>query len=261
MTCALALIVATGIVPAGETLPEGFGGKDVTQTFKTLEPGQAVRVVNRFGNVYARFGGYERRVEILATAQRLEAETPLLTIDHAQRDDALRIAVGREGDLRPGPDTRDRIDLVVFVPAGARFDVETGDGLIAIKKLKSDVVASSIRGDVRIRSVTGSINAKTSRGAIEVTLETGVTDAPQELSTLTGEIQVWVGEDADMSVDVATSGEISTDFSMQIEHHRFEEPSKHAAAQVGRGGPRLTLRSKQGRVRLLRLQKRFKPEE
>ena len=46
-----------------------------------------------------------------------------------------------------------------------------------------------------------------------------------------------------MTVSIATSGEISTDFSIEIEHRPFEEPGKR------------------GRVRLLRLQRQFHPSK
>jgi hypothetical protein len=91
-------------------------------------------------------------------------------------------------------------------------------------------------------------------------LENGVTAEAQQLSTITGDIEVYLWEDAGMEVDIKTSGEISTDFSIAVEHRRFEEPGKHATAIVGGGGPGLSLYSKRGRVKLLRLQKDFKPE-
>jgi hypothetical protein len=256
---ACTLLVATGHASGDESVPDEFSRKDSAQWFETVEPGQAVRVVNLFGDVYSRFGGYENRVEILATSQRLEVELPELEVRFARGDDGLDITVGFAGEADEATETRDRIDLVVFVPKDAALDARTGDGLIDVKKLKSDVVASSRKGDLRINSVEGRVSAKTARGDITATLATGATTERQDLTTETGDIEVWLGEDADMNVSVATSGEISTDFSLEIEHRRFEEPSKHAVAVVGQGGPELTLRSKQGRVRLLRLQKSFKP--
>jgi hypothetical protein len=64
-----------------------------------------------------------------------------------------------------------------------------------------------------------------------------------------------------MKVAIATSGEISTDFSLTIDHRRFEEPGKQAVAIIGDGGPQLSLYSKRGRVRLLRLPRHFKPDQ
>lgn len=256
---ACAPFVATGHASGGGSVPDEFSGRDTTQWFETVEPGQTIRVVNLFGDIYSRFGGYENQVEILATNQRLEADLPPLEVRFDRGDHGLDIIVGFVGGADETTETRDRIDLVVFVPAGASLEARTGAGLIDVKGLKGDVAASSLKGDLRIHLVQGRVSAKTTRGDITVTLATGATTERQDLSTETGDIEVWLGEDADMNVNLATSGEISTDFSLEIEHRRFEEPSKYAVAVVGRGGPELALRSKEGRVRLLRLQQPSKP--
>jgi hypothetical protein len=264
-TCALALVLSGLLGAAGRqdpdrSVPEESAGKQTHEWIESVRPGQAVRVVNLFGNVHSRFGGYEGRVEILATSQRLESELPALEVRVADRGETLDVEVGFARSGTGPADTRDRVDLVVFVPQGAALDVRTRDGLIDAKKLKSDVIASSLDGDLRLQSIQGRVVAKTARGAITATLVTGATDESQQLTTETGDVEVWLWEDAAMTVDLATSGEISTDFSLKIEHRRFEEPSKHAVAVVGEGGPELSLRSKQGRLRLLRLQKHFRPE-
>jgi hypothetical protein len=242
-----------------------------TQRLESIETGDTVVVVNPFGNVYARFGGYENQVEILATTQRLETELPELKVGAEQVEGGLDIVVG---PARPtvggaagaapaadseGFETRDRVDLVVFVPQGATLDVRTEDDLIEVKGLKGDVIASSVKGDVRIRSIEGRVRAKTARGQISAMLESDATKQSQELTTETGDIEVHIWEDANFHVRIATSGEISTDFSLTVEHRRFEEPGKIAEAIVGLSGPDLRLSSKRGRVRLLRLQRQDKP--
>ena len=258
--CALPLL----LVPAIPTSAEGPLNKQVEEWFESVQPDGTIRVRNAFGNVHARFGGYEGQAEILATTQRLEDEAPELRVERLSVEKGLNVTVDfalAEGEARPADDaTRDRVDLVLFVPRGVRLDIETEDGLIAVKKLKSDVVASSRTGDLQIKSVNGNVQAKTVHGRIEATLETGATADAQTFSTVTGDIEIWVWEDARSDVQMATSGEISTDFSIQIEHRRFEEPSKFATATLGGGGPELSLHSKKGRVKLLRLQKNFRPE-
>jgi hypothetical protein len=231
-----------------------------------IEPAGAVRVINPIGNVHARFGGYDAQVEVLAVIQHDAARhgRPEVTIEHV--DGGLRVvaktADNQENDTpAKGADGDARIDLVLFVPVGSPLDVRTDRDQIEVKGLKSDLTASSIEGDITIRSVRGRVNAKTVRGAISVTLETGITGGMQAFSTETGEIEVHLWEDADMTVSIATSGEISTDFSIEIEHRPLEEPGKRARAIVGDGHNELVLNSKRGRVRLLRLQRDFHPDE
>jgi hypothetical protein len=255
----LVLAASQAVAGASDT-DESEWRKDSIVRNETIRTGDAVRVVNPFGNVYSRFGGYENEVEVLATHQRPESDRPDLRLLLSHDEDGLNIGV-TAGDGASDGETRERFDLVVFVPQGAKLDVETRDGLIEVKKLRADVVASSLTGDLRITSIEGRVLAQTSRGRITATLETGVTRASQEFVTETGDVEVHVWEDADVHVDLATSGEICTDFSLDIEHRRFEEPNKHAVAIVGQGGPRLKLASKQGRVCLRRLQRDFRTED
>jgi hypothetical protein len=232
--------------------------KESAQWLEKIEPGGRVRVVNLLGDIRARFGGYEDQVEILATLQFTDQQTsvPEVTLDRV--DGGLDVSTRWSTGDGAG---RGRVDLVVFVPQGATLDARTEDGLVEAKGLKGDLIASSLQGEIRIRSTRGRVNAKSSRGAISTLLETGATEQTQSISTETGEIEVYLWEDASMQVQLATSGEISTDFSIEIEHRRFEEPGKFGRATIGEGGPKLVLESKRGRVRLLRQQRDFDPQD
>ncbi|HKQ63144.1 MAG TPA: hypothetical protein VJS92_17790 [Candidatus Polarisedimenticolaceae bacterium] len=240
--------------------PDEHWEKTNEQWFESIPAGGRVRVVNPFGNVYARFGGYEARVEILATIQQLDDGRPAPQVHRDAVESGIDVTVV---DAEPGAaaaERRDRVDLVVFVPKGTPLEAETDKDKIEIKGLKSDVAARSARGDVSIRGVAGRVRAHSARGQISVALEGGATQEPQELSTETGDIEAYLWEDAAVEVRLATSGEISTDFSIQIEHHKFEEPDKIGIAVVGKGGPKLSLLSKRGHLRLLRLPRDFKPD-
>jgi len=255
--CGLVFVLAICGAVAETVSGEQTGQKRSARWVESIPSSGTVRVRNAHGNVYARFGGYEDQVELLATTQRLESDLPELEVELRHGEAWLDVTVRfTDAASVPGP-TRDRIDLVVFVPRGATLDVETRDGLIEAKKLQGDVIAASISGDVRLRSIGGSVQVKTMRGKIVVSLAANATRRPQTLVTETGEIEVWVAEDASFEVELSTSGEIGTDFSIDIEHHRDIEPSKLAVATIGQGGPVLRVRSKKGRIRLLRLQKNF----
>lgn len=268
----LVCIAAFLALPAGAESPqvEDSWQKNNYQWFEKIEPGGGVQVVNPYGNIYARFGGYEHQVEILATIQRLEQELPELEVVFRHTDGGgLEVTVApsapAEGDGSPSPptaeETRDRVDLVLFVPQGAALHARTEADRIEVKGLDGDLIAESVKGDIWVRKIKGAVQARSERGQISAMLESGVTRKPQEISTRTGEIEVHLWEDANMDVTIETSGEISTDFSMRIEHRRFEEPGKHAVAIVGEEGPQLSLLSKRGRVRLLRLPRHFKPDQ
>jgi len=111
---------------------------------------------------------------------------------------------------------------------------------------------------VTLRKIEGAVDVRSERGKTMALLESGVTDRDQRFESVTGDIEVTVYEDAGHDVRIATSGRISTDFSLEIEHRRFEEPGKHGTATLGSGGPGLTMTSKRGAIGLVRQQKYFK---
>jgi hypothetical protein len=261
------LCAALGIAVAGEAPPPAAPPAPDAQTGWTKSSRQYLRALedarvhvdNPHGSVFARFGGYEHQLEVLATSQRIDDDLPQLEVFFDPGEAGLEVRVAAaEGDTTPAPNAgkrqrRDRIDLVVFVPQGIALDVTTLDGGVEVKGIKSDLTVSTRGGEIRVRKVDGHVSAKSVRGSISVALENGVTSKAQELATETGDIEAYLWEDAAMRVELDTSGRISTDFSLEIEHRRYEEPDKHATAVVGNDGPRLKLWSRRGALSLLRL--------
>jgi len=259
--CIGIFVLTTRIAAAGTPENPEFHKNTVSRT-ETVGTGGTVRVVNPHGNVHARFGGFHNRLEVQSTEQRIEEELPELRVLLSRGEAGLDVVVGPAETGNPSPagfETRDRIDLVLFVPEGVALDIRTDDGLIDVKKIRSDLSADSRTGEVRIKSIRGRAQAKSLRGRISATLVTGVTGESQDFVTETGDIEVWIGEDFHAEAVLATSGEICTDFSIEIQHHRLEEPNKVGVAMVGPGGPRLRLGSKQGRVCLRRMEKELNP--
>lgn len=248
----LVLLLLLGGSALAQPSSEPSWKKQTLEWLETVRAGGRVRVVNPMGRIYARFGGYENKVEVLATIQVPDGQ-PAPEVSVRGTDSGLEIATAR-GDAG-------RVDVVVFIPVGLSLDAEADNDNIEIKGIRGDVVASSRTGDIRIRSVQGRVRAKTVRGQISVALVADATREPQSFVTETGDIEVYVSADANTEVRIATSGEISTDFSLNIEHRSLEEPSKHAVAIVGEGGAEMTLTSKRGRVRLLRLPGDSKPDD
>jgi len=260
--CALVLGLATVALAAQD------GGKPDEHWEKSTETyfekvGKAARVVvdNPHGNIWVRFGGYEDQVEIIATGQRLEPELPRLIVKRENTGEDLYVRVASEKPDVPSPaDRRDRIDLVLFVPIGRRVELSTVEDDIAVKGLRGDLAVRTVKGDVMLRKISGAVNAHSERGKVVALLESDVTKSTQHFESMTGDIEVTLYEDATHDVTIATSGIISTDFSIEIEHRRFEEPGKYARATIGGGGPKLSMTSKRGRISLLRQQKVFTPE-
>lgn len=263
------LAVSLSPLVAGESQQAKEPWKPATrQWIETVAAGKRLKLVNPHGDIHVRFGGYENKVEIVATIQRLEESLPELTVTFRRDEAGLEATVGPQAPSEPAAPaapgtskTRDRVDLAVFVPKGVALHARTEAGRMDIKGLESDLDAESVKGEIGIVKVKGRVQARSESGEISITLETGATRESQEFSTRTGDISVHLWEDANLTARIATSGEISTDFSLQVERNRFKEPGKHALAVIGKGGPELSLASKRGNIHLLWLPRHFKRDE
>ncbi len=213
-------------------------------------------ILNELGDVRTRLSN-DREVYVSAVIQRHEADPHQADVRIGEKDGKMTIetvfAAAESFDpeiLTPGM-ARRRIDLTVIVPLGARLDVRTVKGLIEAKGLESDVTATSVSGDVVV-SILGSLEARTERGEITATFKSTEWQAPPALETLTGDIHLWLPQDADVTVRAETTGLITTDYSIRIESEPAPSEQKAATARIGQGKGRLSIHSTKGSVRILR---------
>jgi hypothetical protein len=92
------------------------------------------------------------------------------------------------------------------------------------------------------------LELETTAGAIEVSGGIG----PLQAQTRTGDIILHVPGEPDLRVDLSTSGDITVDFSVDIDYRRAQEPAKQGAIRVGSAETEVKLSSRQGAVRVLR---------
>ncbi len=220
----------------------------------TREAGTArtVAVRNVHGDVRCRVGE-DDELYVLANVQR-----------HAEDPRKADVLVDQEGgritvevvypEVTGGRITaemeRRRVDVTLLLPASASLQVTTADGLIEARGLSRPFAATSESGRVVFRT-SGVAQVRNGRGTIDATFR--ATDWAEEstLVTSTGDVTVYLPPDAAARVTAETAGELSTDYSIEIEPHEHSS-MKTAVARIGEGGGRLTVRSEKGRVRLLR---------
>lgn len=121
---------------------------------------------------------------------------------------------------------RGRVDLTLIIPPGKRLEGTTRDGLAEIK-YKGDVVARTRRGSILIENPAHA-SARTETGAITAKLSGTTWKQAQSFTSGSGDITVWLPEDANLLVRTAT-GE----------------------AKWGDGGPELRVESARGDVRVV----------
>lgn len=213
-----------------ETLPKFDEPERRDLSFK-LKPGQVIEVDNPHGSVFLRFGGYEHTLDIRATIQQPK-DAPRFAFAPGVQGGRFVATVSLPGDgVRA---EGQRIDLVLYVPEKHALKVRTVDGGIESRGLKSDVDYGTQTGNISARGTDGTIQAETAEGRIRISLNEGArAGSRQRFATRTGDIVVGVVDKLDAEVLLATSGTITTDYSIAVEHRDREEPSKRARAVVG----------------------------
>jgi hypothetical protein len=199
---------------------------------------------NRYGDVRLRRAD-AGEVEYSAMVQRRNADTVRPVVEVRRRRGRLLLEV-----VYPEPPKGDlqRVDISVFVPAGAPVDVRTTEGLIQARGLASDVVARSAGGDVAL-STTGTARVRTDRGDISAELRPGGTWIREpRLASRAGDITLTLSAKLKARFDIRARGAISVPSDARFDRRG---PGR-AEAVVGRAtDPRLCLRAKRGSVTLV----------
>lgn len=151
------LLVLSSLAVRGQEAPPDWTVDNFRWT-GPLAPAAAVAVINPYGDVRLRRAD-AGEVEVSAMIQRRTSDPVKAEVKLGRRRGRLTIEVvypvAPRGDLR-------RVDLAVFVPAGARLAVHTRDGTIQARGLANDVELESAGGDVFL-STTGTGRVSTSR--------------------------------------------------------------------------------------------------
>lgn len=178
-----------------------------------------------------------------AAAERLESLWSVradrgcsVSITHEQGSLAIERARGRiRLDAAPG---RWRVEPAVDAEGGIRLS------------LKAAGAEAPDRAPVRLRVPSHcALEAKTEAGSISVS---GRHRAPVAATSRTGDIEFRVEPRSDLDVSAATSGDLTVDFSVELDYRHHREPAKHGSLRVGSGGVDVTLTSRRGAVRVLK---------
>ncbi len=272
----LVLLAPAAHAPGQEALPSpaetssfGTPGFEIERVswIGNVAHGRGVTVVNRFGSVRARFGGYEGQVEVFANVQHFADEGSRLVVETRESQAGVEVTVGYvpTGPLRgdptteagalvtvPDPDQKKRADLVVYVPRGAPLSASTGDGLIDARGLESDVHASTVSGELSARKIDGELDFETDSGDVLVILERWNSARQHSFTSDSGGLSIVFGGEVNTVIRVATSGLISTDFSMEIDYQSDRRPIKRGEALVGKGSSVVAISSADGHIRTSR---------
>lgn len=230
-----------------------------------IASGSGVEIVNPFGDVRVRSTGQDGDaggVYLVAAIQHHndDPRRPDFAVDETA--DGLRLAVrfaeSVDGEAAGSADgqaeipaawRKRRVDVTVYLPPLARMRAETEKGLIEVKGLRGFVAARTDSGDIEIKAVEN-LDARTRHGDVKVQFRRTGWSGASHIETLAGSIWVELPRGADAAVDLETRGQITTDYSIEIDRDAGGL-LKRGRARIGAADQRLTLKSNRGIIKLL----------
>jgi hypothetical protein len=216
---------AVGAAPAWRPMPIfGWlpGGAPLSETVSLVEPlpaGGVLRVDNPNGRTVVRAGSSDE-VRVTATVRFFPG---------ASRPEAVLQRVGNDVVLEtrlPGTGfQRGAIDYEIEAPAGARVEVSSASGDIAISGIAGPVQVTSASGDLRLTDLAGPVTARSVSGELRLEAIAGELHAnstsgdiegtdlrhPREITTISGDIEL-AAVFADAATISSTSGDVTLRF-------------------------------------------------
>ena len=130
---------------------------------------------------------------------------------------------------------------------GGPVDARTTGGSIHIDHAQGRVAAHTTGGSIRLGDVGGALDAKTTGGSIRATLAKQP-DGDSSLRTTGGSIDLALAEDVELAIDARSSGgRVSAEIGNVVP---ASDKKSVWVASVNGGGPKLTLRTTGGSIRL-----------
>jgi hypothetical protein len=133
---------------------------------------------------------------------------------------------------------------------GGDLLAKTAGGHISTGKVNGKVKANTAGGHISIDQATGSIDAVTVGGGVTARFA-GQPKEDSRLETSAGSVEVEIAGNVKLNVDAsAFNGRVYSDY--ELDQQDREGRRSNYSAQINGGGPKLTLRTSHGTIRLTR---------
>lgn len=161
--------------------------------------------------------------------------------------------------------SRLKVAYDITVPKSYNIDVDTAGGSIKIQDLNGRVDANTSGGSIKLGRIDGLVDVNTSGGSIKVDEVTGTIRAhtsggsikaniskqptgDSKLTTSGGSIKVYLAEDIAVDLSARTSGgRVKSDFDVN-----GETSKRSIRGKINGGGPKLTLKTSGGSVKVMK---------
>jgi hypothetical protein len=140
------------------------------------------------------------------------------------------------------------VGFTVRVPADARVNVDTRDGRISVNAPLASLVANTRNGSIKAEEPIGSVQASSRNGSISAVIAEGQLAGDVVMETRNGSVTVELPESVNANVLLETrNGRVTTDFPLTMDKL---ENTRSISGTLGTGGPKVSLTTRNGSVRL-----------
>jgi DUF4097 and DUF4098 domain-containing protein YvlB len=129
--------------------------------------------------------------------------------------------------------------------AGARIEVKTVSGDVDIAQTTGDAYLKTVSGDVSLDRVTGDFEVQTRSGDVDLVAAGPVSGS---LSTVSGDVTVALGKDADLVLDMTIEEDSEIDVDADLPHEVLEESEGHKKVKFGAGRRTLVVKTEDGDI-------------
>lgn len=224
----------------------------------TLAAGRTLEINGINGAVIAEPGSGDK-VEVTADKAGRRDDPAKVQIKVVQDSDGLTICSVYPDQGSPCTDDHKwswhmhdndvEVEYHVKVPAGVHFRAKTVNGSVSAHALQGSVQAKTVNGAVDIETAQGG-EAQTVNGSVKATVGRMSSTEGVKFSTVNGSITLSLPDDANAEIEGSTvNGGIHTDFPVTVSG---EWGPRNMHGTIGKGGPRLELKTVNGSIALRR---------
>jgi hypothetical protein len=191
--------------------------------------------------------------EVFASSDE-EAQTRLKGLKMREDVSRDRVVIEAQGDgegfsFRRGLGIRWEVE----VPDGLTVIVKTMNGTVRLDDVDGKITAATTNGNVSGTAVSGAVQGSSVNGSVSMNLDAVSGDV--RLTTVNGAVRLEVPSTADIDLDAATvNGGVSVDDRLKLSdvsgNRSSFGPSTSIRGRMNKGGPRVTLQTTNGGVRV-----------
>lgn len=225
----------------------------------TLAKGARFEIANENGEIEVK-GTQGTQVKVTAhrevtAGSDAEAQDRLKKVEMREEASADRVLIEAKSGTGAGFSFSNNLQVRydVEVPAGLNVIVRTMNGTVRLDHVEGRLSAATTNGNVTGIAILGTVQGSTVNGSVSLNLDAVSGDV--QLMTVNGAIRLVLPPTADADVEATTvNGGVSVDDKLglaDVSKNRLPfGPSTDIRGRLNKGGPRITLRTTNGGVRV-----------